>query len=465
MKVNLRLAEPNPYRDFRVDPIDPTNVAQLAKSIKEHGFWGGIVARRKPDTRGVFQIVAGWHRREAALKRGIEEADIFVGDFDDRQTVRAYADENATQRGNTSTAQAGSVAAALREILLRRLSSLEIKRTGGPTKDGVGQDAILHELEGVNDINDNVVRQQLAHLKATGAYDRIVSEVTAIVEAEREAELAALAEAEKRTREAAQREAEAKVRREQAESERQAAKAERQRRETEALIAREAADKKRAEEAAVFQRQREAEAKVKREKAEAEAEKAKVEREAAKAKEVKYAPAAQTRDSIAQMRAAPKHQITLNDKVARHFKSPHHVEVFKKLATAEKLLPVDQQERLAKSLVEMAKTTGEELTSTFIKEKFNDALIGAKFLQRIANATEREEAKAALERAGWEKKAAISMSEFSRHARGVSAATDKLAGLYRSRPTGVVTLHTTAEFRNAVMLLGAAMRIVEGKLV
>lgn len=465
MKVNLRLAEPNPFRDFRVDPVDPTNVAQLAKSIKEHGFWGGIVARRKPDVRGVFQIVAGWHRREAALKRGIEEADIFVGDFDDRQTVRAYADENATQRGNTSTAQAGSVAAALREILLRRLTAVDFNSGRGDTDDGVGRDAILEELNGVNDITDNVVRQQLAHLKATGAYDRIVNEVTAIVEAEREAELAALAEAEQRTKEAAQREAEAKARREKAEAERQAAKAEAKRRETEALIAREAADKKRAAEAAAFQRKREAEAEERRKKAAEEAERAKAEREAAKAKEVKHAPAAQARDSIAQMRAAPKHQITLNDKVARHFRSPHHVEVFKKLATGEKLLPVDQQERLAKSLVEMAKTTGEELTSTFIKEKFNDALIGAKFLQRIANATERDAAKAALERAGWEKKAKVSMSEFSRHARGVSAATDKLTGLYRSRPAGVVTLHTTAEFLNAVDSLRAALRIVEGKLI
>ena len=466
MKVNLRLAEPNPYRDFGVDPVDPVNVRELAKSIKEHGFWGGMVGRRRPGARSIIQIIAGWHRREAALKAGIEEADIFVGDFDDRQTVRAYADENALQRGNTSTSLAGSVAAAIREILLRGLSSGERQQNlGGPTQDGVGRDAIHKELEGVHGITENVVRTQLATIKATGAYDRIVREVTALVEAEREAELEALAAAEKATREAAEREAEAKARREKAEWERQAAKAEAKRRETEALIAREAADKKRAAEAAAFQRKREAEAEERRKKAAEEAERAKAEREAAKAKEVKHAPAAQTRDSIIKLREQPQHEITLDERVAKHFKSPHHVEVFKKLATGEKLLPVDQQERLAKSLVEMAKTTGEELTSTFIKEKFNDALIGAKFLQRIANATERDAAKAALERAGWEKKAKVSMSEFSRHARGVSAATDKLTVLYRSRPAGIVTLHTTAEFLNAVDSLRAALRIVEGKLI
>ena len=45
---------------------------------------------------------------------------------------------------------AGSVAAAIREILLRTLSSGEIARTGGPTEDGVGRDAILNELRPID---------------------------------------------------------------------------------------------------------------------------------------------------------------------------------------------------------------------------------------------------------------------------------------------------------------------------
>ena len=42
-----------------------------------------------------------------------------------------------------------SVAAALREILLRTLSSAEIGRTGGPIEAGVGRDAVLKELRGI----------------------------------------------------------------------------------------------------------------------------------------------------------------------------------------------------------------------------------------------------------------------------------------------------------------------------
>lgn len=65
----------------------------------------------------------------------------------------------------------------MREILLRRLSSREIARTGGPNEDGVGQDAILNELRGIPGGNEHIVRQQLANLKSSGDYDRIVGEV------------------------------------------------------------------------------------------------------------------------------------------------------------------------------------------------------------------------------------------------------------------------------------------------
>jgi hypothetical protein len=85
--------------------------------------------------------------------------------------VRIYARENATQRGNTSTALAGSIAAALREIMLRDLFTVEInsEKRGGHNRDGIGREAILAELRGIPGISDNVVRQQLANLKSSGA--------------------------------------------------------------------------------------------------------------------------------------------------------------------------------------------------------------------------------------------------------------------------------------------------------
>lgn len=467
MKVNLLLVEPNPFRDFKVDPVDQANVRELTRSIKEHGFWGGVVARRKPGEPGTKQIVAGWTRVQAALKAKIEEADIHIGDFNDHQTVRAYADENATQRGQNTTAVAGSIAAALREILLREAlagDSAPAKRGGDQKGNGVGRDAILAELEGVTGITEHVVKRELANLKESGAYDRIVREVTAKVEAEHEVELEALAEAERRTKEAQKREAEAKAKREAAEAEQRKAKEERQKREAEAKAAHDAEARKRAEEAHKAAKQREAEAKAKREKADAEATKAKAEREAAKARETKHAPAAATRAAVTKMREAPKHDVTFDaTAVTIHLKDPRYVETFKRMATGpgQKYLPVAQQGQLAKALVAKADLDGREITSKYIEEEFSHELLQPKFLQHIVDVKERAERKAALELASWNDKVTTNMHGFSTHARTVSSHASRLYDLYRKRPSGA-TILATKEFRTAIESLKLTLKMIEG---
>jgi hypothetical protein len=51
------------------------------------------------------------------MEAGIKSAEVFVHcDLDDAGMVRVYATENATQRGNTSNAVAGTVAAAVRFV-------------------------------------------------------------------------------------------------------------------------------------------------------------------------------------------------------------------------------------------------------------------------------------------------------------------------------------------------------------
>jgi hypothetical protein len=352
--------------------------------------------------------------------------------------------------------------------LLRELSLVDItsEKRGGQNREGVGRDAILNELEGVHGINENVIKTQLATLKATGAYDRIVREVTALVEAEHKAELEALAEAERVRKKAEQLEAEAQARREQAEADKRNAKEERDRREAEAKAARDLENRRRAMLASVRAKQYAEKAEERRKQAAAEVETAKAARINAQQREKKYAPVAAARNSIAKMREQPKHEITLDEHVAKHFKNPHHVETFRRLATEQgkKYLPVERQEQLAKALVLKAHAEGKELTSSFIETKFNEALIEPRFIQNIINAKERAEAKAALLREGWERQMAMNMSNFSRHARGALSDAQKLANLNGERPTGA-TLLATNEFRTAVDSLKAALRIIEGKLI
>ena len=77
MLVRLEDLKANPFRDFKVDPIDEAVVANLKASIEDDGFWGGIVCRR---VNGAIQIGAGHHRVIAAMQAGIEESDVFVAE-------------------------------------------------------------------------------------------------------------------------------------------------------------------------------------------------------------------------------------------------------------------------------------------------------------------------------------------------------------------------------------------------
>jgi hypothetical protein len=75
-----------------------------------------------------IQIGAGHHRIRAAIKAGTEYADLFAGEFDDSSMIRVYARENATQRGNSGTAFAGSVAAAIKFIAKAILTGSEVSQ-------------------------------------------------------------------------------------------------------------------------------------------------------------------------------------------------------------------------------------------------------------------------------------------------------------------------------------------------
>jgi hypothetical protein len=109
---------------------------------------------------------------------------------DDANMIRVYSLENSTQRGNTGTAQAGSVAATIycvaREVFggpssdfRRRYSAISVEdvRGGLFAGRGIGRETILSLLDGIPGINVNTVNDQLANLKASGIYASIIADV------------------------------------------------------------------------------------------------------------------------------------------------------------------------------------------------------------------------------------------------------------------------------------------------
>ena len=449
MRVELKTLQDNPMRDFKVDPIDKEVVEKLKISIKENpaGFWGGIVARRTKHNG--IQLVFGHHRIRAAMAAGIREDDIKVlPDIGDADMTRMYAAENATQRGNSGTALAGSVASAIRFLgkaimtgadlgkIFPRWSqkAQEVVRGQFVTDTGVGWSVIEDFLTDVPGINEGTVKQQLANLKASGDYARIIGEIQQEIEDENKEALKALARAEAEQKKLqAEREAAEARQREAEERRKEAAKAER--------AAREEADRKRA--AAESQR-----AELARQKAEAEAALAK-KRQAEADKELsKFDALRTTRDTGRKaVETAEGREVTFDfEGVARHLRQASHIDTFRQLVTGQGIkpyLPVNKQEALAKKLVALAGDG--ELSARFIRENVTSMVLEVKGAERKLDAEE----KATLLRKDWEAKSRSYQDEFARHARGLLSAAIDLAEHDGKRPRGVTFL-VTQEFRTAV---------------
>jgi hypothetical protein len=455
MRLELKKIEPNPFRDFAVDPIDDAVVEQLKHSIKDNpaGFWGGLVCRKAP-ANGHYELAFGHHRVRAAIASGIREAEFQIGNIDDAGMILMYATENATQRGNSGTAIAGTVASAVRFLAKAILTGsgekfftrhdmgdLQARMSG----EGVGRKVIVDFLDGIPGINDGSVQQQLANLKASGDYARIIRDVQEEIEEENkeaikqaEAAEAARIKAEEEQRKAEQRQKEAEEARKKAAALAKAAKEE--------------ADKRRAEAAAKRAVEEEQKAKAMQRLAEERRKEAE-----AKSKEFDALRKTQATAHKAADKAEERDRTFDFEGVAKHLKTASHIAVFRELATGEGAKPylkVNQQAALAKRLVSEAE--GGELSGRFIRENFMSLLLNAKTAIRKYSAEDRAD----IERKDWSAKAKRYQDEFASHARGALAAAMQLAEHNKKRPKGV-TLHMTTDFRNAVTNLEKAVALVK----
>jgi hypothetical protein len=362
VKVELRSLKDNPLRDFRVDPIDDTIVENLKKSIKEDGFWGGVACRKK---NGEFQIAAGHHRVRAAIATGVREADLFVSTtMTDSDMVRIYARENATQRGQSSTALAGSVVSAIRFIARGILASRNLEEVlakfgqdldlsehgyrivrGGLLSDiGIGEDIIVKFLHDTPGINKGSVGQQLVSLKSSGEYARIISEVKDEIGSDDE-EIGATAQ--------------------------------------------------------------------------------------------RAVEAANNREVIFDMVG-----------VSHHLDNPHQVDVFRSEATrpaVRRILPVANQARVVREIVQEARREGVEVTGRLISDHFQSMVLEARQNQRHVSREERNDNRVT----SWETQLAMKQRDFVNAIKNALGAAVELAAHERRRPEDA-TLHRVAGFSQAV---------------
>lgn len=83
----------NPRKHF-----DPAFLAELAGSMKKHGFFGAILARPHPSKPGAFEIVAGEQRYRAAREAGLAGIPVDVRAMTDDEALEIQVVENLTRR-------------------------------------------------------------------------------------------------------------------------------------------------------------------------------------------------------------------------------------------------------------------------------------------------------------------------------------------------------------------------------
>jgi hypothetical protein len=411
MWVDLTKVGDNHCRDFAVDPIDDAIVEELCRSIDEHGLWPGMVLYAYNGSLDDIRIAAGHHRVRAAVRRGYTKVQFPVRlSITDEELIRLYAEENATQRGNYGTAQAGSIASTVhflaKAVMVGNLveistrfdmptRAIETLRGQIASERGLGRKLILNFLHDVPGINQQAVNEQIINLKSSGNYARIIGEVEAeIVREEQEAA--------------------------------------------------EALERAEAERVAAVERARLAKERAEREAAE------KAEREAAekaRALEELQANREEASNLAAKAAAAAEQEVTFDYAgVVKHLTVAHHINTFRDAVTELKgvKLPVEKQAELAACLVAYAKESDREFTGSFIKlyihVKAEEVLTGVRRDDDEARRS-RLEQDILLQMQDYQKK-------FSTHVQRMTGVGVKIRNWLRDYPT--VDLTVEAEFRNAV---------------
>jgi hypothetical protein len=192
----------NPHRDMKLFPIDQDHVAKLRDSINEHGFFGGIKARRR---NGVYELACGHHRVAAARKAKGQDGErltsitISVDDMDDDTMIDLMARENATQSGGNPGAVMSEVVAATRRLIEGLTGTIvpvsvakafesksAVAKATGKLRNGrdvhlaLGHNVIRRYLGQGNagdcTRSERQIREAISALKQSGVYDDIVEE-------------------------------------------------------------------------------------------------------------------------------------------------------------------------------------------------------------------------------------------------------------------------------------------------
>ncbi|MBE6159461.1 MAG: ParB/RepB/Spo0J family partition protein [Lactobacillales bacterium] len=129
VEINLSELRPNPYQPRKI--FDDESLKDLASSIKEHGVFQPIIAKKS--IKG-YEIIAGERRVRASRLAGLEKIPAIIRDFSDSQMMEIALLENL-QRENLNVIEEAVAYTAMLEKL--GLTQEELSKRVGKSRSHI----------------------------------------------------------------------------------------------------------------------------------------------------------------------------------------------------------------------------------------------------------------------------------------------------------------------------------------
>lgn len=108
-EIEISQLQDNPFQYLARPDLDPENLEELANSIRQNGFYGALLARRKRGRTIQYELAYGHRRREAARLVGLATLPVKVLELTDGEMARIMASENFSREDLTPMGEANVV--------------------------------------------------------------------------------------------------------------------------------------------------------------------------------------------------------------------------------------------------------------------------------------------------------------------------------------------------------------------
>ena len=160
--VKLSELRSNPYQPRKV--FDEAALAELANSIKEHGVFQPIIAKKS--IKG-YEIIAGERRVKASIMAGLEEIPTIIRNFDDSEMMEIALLENL-QRENLNAIEEAMAYRKLIETLA--ITQEELAKRLGKSRSHITN------MIGLLTLPDNIQRD-VSEKKISMGHARVLSKL------------------------------------------------------------------------------------------------------------------------------------------------------------------------------------------------------------------------------------------------------------------------------------------------